>query len=52
MQGQDGKLEAIYIPQETDRISALELGITRLVSLAAPEMYSMIDALKGSNATW
>ena len=53
MQGQDGKLEAIsYIPQGTDRINALELGITRLVSVAATEMYSTIDALKGSNATW
>jgi hypothetical protein len=53
MQGQDGKLEAIsYIPQGTDRISALELGITRLISYGATDMYSTIDALKGSNATW
>ena len=53
MQGQDGKLEAIsYIPQGTDRIKALELGITRFVSVAVTEMYSTIDALKGSNATW
>jgi len=53
MQGQDGKLEALaYIPEGTDRIKALELGITRLVSVAATEMYSTIDALKGSAATW
>jgi hypothetical protein len=53
MQGQDGKLEAIsYIPQGTDRIKALELGITRLVSVGATRMYSTIDALEGSNATW
>ena len=53
MQGQDGKLEAIaYIPQGTDRINALELAISRLVSVAATKMYSTIDALKGSNATW
>lgn len=53
MQGQDGRLEAIsYIPQGTDRINALELSITRLVSVAVTEMYSTIDALKGSNATW
>ena len=53
MQGQDGKLEAIsYIPQGTDRIQALELGITRLVSVGATQMYSTIDALGGSNATW
>jgi hypothetical protein len=53
MQGQDGKLEAIsYIPSGTNRISALEVGITRLVSVAATEMYTTIDALTGSNATW
>lgn len=53
MQGQDGKLEAIsHIPDGQDRIEAIELGIERMISVAATDMYSTVDALVGSNATW
>lgn len=52
-QGQDGKLEAIsHIPDGANRIEAIELGIERMVSIAATNMYSTIDGLEGSNATW
>jgi len=52
-QGQDGKLEAIaHIPNGANRIEAIELGIERMVSVAATNMYGTIDALTGSSATW
>ncbi|KAF8316394.1 hypothetical protein DL93DRAFT_2154811 [Clavulina sp. PMI_390] len=52
-QGQDGRIEAIsFIPSGTDHVQAIELGIERMVSVAATNMYSTITALQSSNATW
>ncbi|KAF8316396.1 hypothetical protein DL93DRAFT_2166234 [Clavulina sp. PMI_390] len=52
-QGQDGRLEAMsFIPSGTDHVQALELGIERMLSVAATDMYNTLYNLKGSNATW